>query len=180
MKVKELDFGDYEPPYDKYIKRCVFNSIEYDSKYKKVLYDMIHKSESVEQFIDNYLSNDEFANRQAYAVLSERCRPAAHWYRIRESLGDDSLKIISDAGGVKIGNDGFSTIISNGYGDGVTRCAIKDKKWNHCFLGFVTSITGNDINIYDYDCGNNPIKKLDPGRYGIYSGNGFVVFVKWD
>lgn len=49
------------------------------------------------------------------------------------------------------------------------------------------SVRGNNINIYDYDCGNKIIKTLS-GRYGIYvAGNrgeflnkGAVIFEKWE
>lgn len=46
---------------------------------------------------------------------------------------------------------------------------------------------GNNINIYDYDCGNKVIKTLS-GRYGIYVAGdrgvflnkGAVIFEKWE
>lgn len=178
MKVKEIKF---ENDVYGFIKRCVFNSIEYNAEYKKALYNMIHKSSDIEEFIDNYLGCNDFSRRQAYAVLSERCRPQNHWYKIREALGEKCFKTVSDVGGVKVGNESFSFIVSNGQGDGVTRCAIfKKGEWNNAFLNFETSIQGEDINVYAYDCGTEIAEKLEAGRYGIYRGYGFVVFEKWD
>lgn len=178
MKISELVFNN--DTVDSYIRRCVFNGIEYDREYKNALYALIHKAQSVDEFIDDYLNNDKFKGRQAYAVLSERCRPANHWYRIRKALGDRCFKTGSDAGGVKVGNGGFSTIFSSGGGDGETRCAVfNTNEWNNSFLTFSGSFEGDDIAVYAYDCGDIVAVKLEPGRYGVYTGNGFVVFERW-
>lgn len=94
-------------------------------------------------------------------------------------MGDKQFKTESDTGGIKIGNNGFTIIIPNGYGDGITRVAILEKEeMNNCTFDFFTSVFGS-INIYDYDCGNE-VECTINGRYGIYSKGGFVVFEKWN
>lgn len=165
--------------------RCVFNFSSFDGlspkDYKVILDRIIEESSDVEDLIDRYLACDDLRNQQAYAVLSERFRPEGHWIRIRKNLGARVFKTMSDAGGVRVGNDSFSIVIGNGRGDGVTRVAVLKKgEWNDSFLNFKEMISGNEINIYDYDCGGSVAVTLEPSRYGVYTGNGFVVFEQWD
>ena len=148
---------------------------------QELMRSVLRSAVSVDDYIDRYLSCEELQNTQAYAVLSARFRQAGHWNRIRHNLGARCFKTYSDAGGVKIGNSGFTTVIRNGRGDGVTRCAVvASGSWNNSFLSFEGCIEGDDINIFDSDCGDLINSKLEPGRYGVYSGHGFVVFERWD
>lgn len=100
---------------------------------------------------------------------------------MRKFLGERQFKTSSDAGGVKVGTDGFSMIIPNGYGDGITRVAIvgKNELPQSDILRFFTSVKGEKINIYSYDCGEG-VSRTMSGRYGIFHGEGFVVFEKWE
>ena len=92
-------------------------------------------------------------------------------------LGDKVFKTVSDIGGVKIGNDKFTVIIPNGYGDGDTRIAIVNRgEINDNMFNFFTFIEG-DINIYSYDCGDDVVKTIS-GKYGVYYWEGFVIFEK--
>lgn len=90
---------------------------------------------------------------------------------------EDLLHIItlSDAGSVKIGNNDFSVLIPNGYGDGQTEVFITTKRV-HVPLRFWTTVSGK-FKIYDYDCGDDSRYTLD-GDYSIFFGNGYVVFSK--
>lgn len=100
------------------------------------------------------------------------------------------LTTISDIGSVKIGIDGqFTLDVPNGYGDeSDTTVIICDK--NECApedYALWASVRGNNINIYDYDCGGEVIETLS-GRYGIYvagdrgefPNEGAVIFEKWE
>lgn len=91
---------------------------------------------------------------------------------------EKSFVVDSDVGGVKVGNDDFSFIIHNGYGDGSHIVLITKPAKVHDLLDFKTSITGK-FNIYDYDCGNSIEATLD-GTYFVYAYNGIVVFEKHD
>ena len=42
-----------------------------------------------------------------------------------------------------------------------------------------TSIQGEEINIYTYDCGDAVARTISR-RFGVFCGEGFVVFEKWD
>lgn len=101
----------------------------------------------------------------------------------------------SDAGAVKIGINGkFTILIPNGYGDGDVCVLVteKDEPGTEQAKGeFFTSIEGDEINIYAYDCkgyrGDEIVTTLR-GRYGIYTDSeekdgeiigGLVVFEKW-
>lgn len=87
------------------------------------------------------------------------------------------LETISDAGSVKIGNGDFSILIPNGYGDGITNVFISEKEI-HVPLKFITTVEGV-IEVFDYDCRDNVIKTIK-GKYAIFSGDGNVVFSRWE
>lgn len=177
MKIKDVKFKETN---DHYIRRCVFDDVEWDEVYKRKLYAIIHKSSTEEEVVERYLTCEAFQNRQAYAVLAKEYKPSEMWMMLRKNLGDRVFKTTSDAGSVKVGSDAFSVLLPNGRGDGVTRCAIVDcGSWCSNFLTFFTSIQGDAINIYSYDCGSSVAKTIK-GRYGVYYGDGFVVFEKWD
>ena len=176
MKIKDVKFKETN---DHYIRRCVFDDVGWDEDYKRKLYSIIHKSSTEEEIVERYLACEEFQNRQAYAVLAKEYKPREVWMMIRKNLGDRVFTTSSDAGSVKAGTDTFSVLLPNGRGDGITRAAVVDRSWCSNFLTFFTSIQGDAINIYSHDCGSNVAKTIE-GRYGVYYGDGFVVFEKWD
>jgi len=96
-----------------------------------------------------------------------------------------TLTTLSDAGSVKIGNDNFSVLIPNGYGDGDTKVIIVSNIDCESFKSFkfFTSIKGN-INIYNYDCDSpcleSKVIETIKGWYGVYYKDGTVLFEKWD
>ena len=79
---------------------------------------------------------------------------------------------ISDCGGVKIGNEHFSVIVPNGYGDGETNVYV--------FIGgsltkddpahYFGAIKGDDIKIYGSDCSDDPddVVATISGSYWVY------------
>lgn len=96
----------------------------------------------------------------------------------------EALPTMSDVGSVKIGIEGKCTIlIPNGYGDGPTEVRIVPNRDyipdGACFL---TTVEGDSIGIFEYDCGQEVIKTLS-GRFGIYniegSDHGLVIFERW-
>lgn len=86
---------------------------------------------------------------------------------------------MSDAGSVKIGNDSFTILVPNGYGDGFTDVVVLsvDEDFEKDGFRFFTSVDGT-FNIYSYDCGDK-VKLTISGNYGIYYKDGFVVFEQW-
>ena len=74
-----------------------------------------------------------------------------------------TFKTMSDAGGIAVGTAKAWTIISNGYGDGETTvyiCETKEEfdelcKQHNYDLRFLTTVTGTEIQILDYDCPNS-------------------------
>lgn len=86
----------------------------------------------------------------------------------------------SDAGGVLIGNENVSFIVSNGQGDGITKVYVT-AKFEPASLEFFTSVEGDKIQIHEYDCDlTSKVMCTLSGRYGIHAGYGYIVFVKWD
>lgn len=46
-------------------------------------------------------------------------------------------------------------------------------------MSFYTSIQGENINIYDYDCADNVSESIS-GRFGIFTYEGIIVFEQWE
>ena len=95
------------------------------------------------------------------------------------------IKLITrnDIGGVRIGNDSFAIVIPNEYGDGLTDVYVFDdgERVGKEFR-FLTTIQGEDVNIYDYDVRdsfNKSVKHLS-GKFGVYYGIGTVALQPWD
>lgn len=165
-----------DPSKNSFLLRCFFN--EYADSYQECM-AVLEASETSEQVISHILSSDTLKGSQVYAELSKIRHD--HWKRVRDDI-ENWIRTSSDAGGLKVGNDSFSVIIPNGYGDGDMYVAVVSKGClNHDMLNFWTVISGDKLQIYDYDCGTeaNVINTLS-GRYGVFFGYGFVVLEKWD
>lgn len=159
-----------------FVRECIFN--KWVSGYDKII-KHLHDAVDTEDFVDKILGDPELATTQAYAEVSKKLRPDSHWYRVREMFGDRAFKTSSDAGSVKIGIANMSILVPNGYGDGITRVAIFDNSeaFNDSMMSYFTTVSGKDMIIYDYDCGDVAATTIS-GRYNIYYYNGLVAFVK--
>lgn len=112
---------------------------------------------------------------QAYAFVSHRF--PGHRERILEMLGDNIAKLSSDRGGVKVGNENFSVLIPNGYGDGATYFAVRNRDdFNESMMTYFTMIEGT-FNVYSYDCGKEVYTELS-GKYLAYYYEKIVVLLK--
>lgn len=82
-----------------------------------------------------------------------------------------------DAGSLKIGNEGFSVLVPNGYGDGGFQWAITTDE--PFAMKFECCIQGENLYIYDYDCGGGtPICGPFTGSFMVYSKDGDVLLHK--
>lgn len=152
----------------------------------KTLRKLARAAKDTEDLIDRIVNSEDLTATgkgiyvRAYVIARER--PAMLWKEIRAAFGDRCIKTESDAGGVKVGTDGFCTVIRNLRGDGTTRVAVFDGVKEiypyTSFMTFMTSVEGR-FNIYSYDCGGEPVTTLS-GRYGVYAYDGLVAFVKWE
>lgn len=91
------------------------------------------------------------------------------------------IKLLTDMGGVLIGDDNFKILIPNGYGDGHQLIIIGDRKdvksiINDNDLNYFTYLKSTNVNIYDD--GNKIIEVLPKGDYAIYFGKATILFVK--
>lgn len=179
MKKSELNFKS------EFVGRCVFDrtkkgSWNYDEDYAHRVNGYLRKAKTTDEFIDLYLADDQNLNRRAFGVLLSYERPNQTRTFLRKfAESREHYRTASDAGSVKIGNDKFSILIPNGYGDGMTDVCIvhtKDNPFSNV-LKFLTGVDGT-FSIYSYDCGDAVETELI-GRFGIYYGDGFVVFEKW-
>ncbi len=179
MKKSELNFKS------EFVGRCVFDGVKkgswnYNEEYARRIARYLRKAKTTDEFIDLYLADDQNLNRQALGAILTFERPNQTRTFLRKFAETrEHYRTASDAGSVKIGNDKFSILIPNGYGDGMTDVCIvytKDNPFSNV-LKFLTSVEGT-IFIYSYDCGD-AVETTLIGRFGIYHGNGFVVFEKW-
>lgn len=173
MKKSELKFNDR---YNNYLRGCIFNE-----RIEKKSMSILRSASDTMDFVNKFLDSEDLdiLMSQAYAELSKKVCPSGHWMRIRKMLNEMVFKTTSDVGGVKIGNDNFSIIIPNGYGDGVTRIAIVNRgDINENMFTFFTSVEGC-INIFSYDCGDE-VERTIFGKYGVYYCEGFVIFERWN
>lgn len=158
-----------------FLLQCFFN--EWVDSYQECM-AILETSDTSEEVIRKVLESDTMKGSQIYAELS-KTQPD-HWKRIRDDIGNWTITT-SDAGGLKIGNETFSVNVPNGYGDGEMMFTVVEKGcFNNNMLDYWTTVSGEKIQIYDYDCGSesNVIDTVS-GRFGIYSGYGFVVLEKW-
>lgn len=86
----------------------------------------------------------------------------------------------SDAGSVRVGNDHFTILIPNGYGDCTTTVHILDQEEERPEAEFFTSFRGENIKIYAYDCGGDAVVATISGRFGAYVKNKNVYFIRWE
>lgn len=183
MKIADISF----PHDDKFqnLKRLILGKPypEETEETLKLLRKLIRRAEDTDDLIRLILASDELRGTRTRANIIRFERPDMIWKEIRAAFGDGCVKTESDAGGVKVGNDAFSFIVPNGRGDGTTRVRVFDETpeelehWLNTVMTFQTSVTGT-FNIYDYDCGGDPVVTLS-GRYGIYSYEGLVAFIRW-
>ena len=174
MNKEELKFNLAQPKAT-FVKECIFNN--WVKGYNEIMEHLCNAVDT-EDFIDKILGDPELATTQAYAEVSKKLRPDSHWYRVRAMLGN-VIKTSSDAGSVKIGVNNMSVLVPNGYGDGITRVGIIEnaREFNDDMMTFFTTISGKDIIIYDYDCGDVAATTIS-GSYNIYYYSGLVAFVK--
>lgn len=132
-----------------------------------------------EAFICAVIRDRSLACTQGYGELLDGRRELPGWW-FEEFPPEHIIETLADAGSVKAGNDGF-TILLNAGGDGWKTVAVYDKRVvNDSVFRCMTSIEGEDFNIYSYDCGDEVALTLS-GRYGVYArfNDGVVVLERW-
>lgn len=86
----------------------------------------------------------------------------------------------SEAGSVRIGNDCFTILIPNGYGDCTTIVHVVEKGEEPSEAKFFTSFSGKNVNVYAYDCSGDDVVTTLSGRFGAYRSGKNVYFVRWE
>ena len=137
-------------------------------------------SNTIEEFKENILNDEKLMNTQGYAELSKETK--GHWYRVRAMFGDKCFKTYSDAGSVRIKMGDNYILISNNYGDGITRCAVFDdeKEFNGNMMDYSGTVINGKFSICTYDTNSDYIEIELNGYYEIYIYSGLVAFVKFD
>lgn len=132
------------------------------------------QADSREDFIRALRDDDDLRYGQACGILSK------YDFRfIRSMIGGKQFKTDSDAGSVRLIHDGFSVLVPNGYGDGVSRVAVLEAgdPFNPAALDYFATVEG-DFGICWYDCDPSMIALTVSGRFNVYFGGGFVVLVR--
>lgn len=160
---------------DNWLHRCLPTEPWQDG-YEEVK-AIIEKAKTGVEVVDMILNSDTLKGTQIYAELSKLSKD--HYERIKRDSGG-WIRTYSDAGSLKIGHDGFTVNVPNGYGDGSMLFTVVEKGcFNRHMLDFWTDISGHEIDIYDYDCTGGKVIKTIDGWFGIYYWNGFIVFERW-
>lgn len=166
-----------------WIWRCVNASTSDCRDQPEIMRELCEASDDLDDFLARVRVDDRLrTSSQAWGEIAK----VRDWEPL-EAVGDgaDVYHAMSDAGGVLIGDlaGTFGIIIDNGYGDGQTDVVVADDRdqVNGDRFEFVTSIKGQTV-VYDYDCaelGDGCALAYLDGRYGVYSGDRCVVFVRW-
>lgn len=179
MKKEDLKFKGADSTGYSFIKQCLFKETWQDhaDEYNRAVKQLISESANTDEFVEKYLANTEWKKEQCYQAMLKKYKPEKKWLFIREMFGDKSRKTMSDAGALKIGNESFSVLVNNGFGDGVTRYAILDKNEFYAgdLMNYFTIIKGK-VNIYSYDCGDDVAEEIE-GCYQIYYYEGLIALV---
>lgn len=176
MTRKEINFK--HDGKDGFLTACMNNKFNTN---QTVVDKCLAASRDTEEFIDNYLCHKEEMETQFYGELIKRERRHLLWGAVRDCFGNKQFKTESDAGSVRIGNESFSVLIPNGWGDGVTRVAVFENNYEFkagSLLSFFTTVSG-DFGVYAYDCGGSEVVAELSGWYAAYYGEGFVALVRW-
>ena len=132
-------------------------------------------AENVDDFKKRVFQDTALVGTQGYAALSKESE--GHKGRLEAMLKDDLFDTYSERGALKVGNDKFSVLIPNGFGDGTTQVAVIEQGRVDSMMDFFTIVEG-EINIYSDDCSNKVVKTLC-GTYAIYNYCGIVVLEEW-
>ena len=167
--------------------KCIENRWQDNKSYNKIM-EILKESNSVKDFTDNVIKGKIFDSQAYWEIAKEVLKSESYRKLVIEYLDEISgvkcFETFSDKGSVKIGNRGFSVDIGNLYGDDSNEVYVIEDKKNlkglNCALNFVTGIGGNNINLYDYDCGDSICYKFEGVRYGIYRIERLVVFQNWN
>lgn len=179
MKVKQLE----QILKDRFSEmRAKFLLQVFNNKYSKdnnILLRLLDRSDNMEHF-ENLIKQSRDARLTQFAgELLKYDREFVESF----ATSSDFVITSSDAGGVKIGNESFRVIVPNGYGDtdeNIVAIIKESDAFNNSAFEFWSTIEGENINIYDYDCGDTVVMKLPKGRYGIYYNDRVIILQKWD
>ena len=134
-------------------------------------------AKTITEFKELVKNDLRLENNQGYwELFKEDTRLVINYLNKKEH---ERIETYSDIGSLKVGNKDFTICIPNGMGDGTNYVYIINEDVKIPCLKFITTMSGENFEIYDYDCGNNVIKRLS-GRYAIYNYNGIFAIVKWN
>lgn len=153
----------------------------FDSKeIKKLKKEAILKytsHESLNSVFYYYIHNEKLKGSQASATLANFLHTETEYLNANyEKI--EWIRTESDAGGLKVGNEDFSIIVPNGYGDCTMKFAIIDEKSDvDISMNYFTMIEGN-FKVASEDTSDFFDIEIPKGRYHIYYYYKTVLFVK--
>lgn len=123
---------------------------------------------------------------RAFHVDPDPCETVTkdfEWHAVREAIADNFIKTEANAGSVGVIYDEEFFVVSNFYGDGLTRVGVIDElsdelKAQMHFMGY---FHGKHLMISDCDFRVIPCTDLEIDReawYACFSRDGIVVFAK--
>lgn len=83
-----------------------------------------------------------------------------------------------DAGSLQVGNEQFTALFPNGYGDGRFQVFVDCPPARTKNTRLVGCVEGH-FNVYAYDCDKDDVLCTIEGRYGVFCDNGTMLLEKW-
>lgn len=158
-------------------KKCLVQNLLKMTGGKESIKEYWKTKEDLKEFVMMVFEKQDLVNRMGQVDLTDKVDD--YWYKVRKMLGERVIKTYSSAGGLKVGNGGFTMVIPNGNNADETRTAIfkKNEPVEKHLMNFTGIILDGDIDIYDFDKGDKVLGRIN-GRYEVYSYSGMIALIE--
>ena len=151
-----------------FLLQCLNNQFVYTGEQKETLNSLVNQAASSEDFINSVLNCEALNQTQLYAELVKDSGRFTD-VLLRDYEWNTGC---TDNGSVLVASSFLCFNVPTGNGDGDFHfLSCKKGEFNTELLNFMTDVEGEFI--------VNGTEYLN-GRFGVFFGNGFVVFEQWD
>lgn len=151
-----------------FLLQCLNNQFVYTGEQKEALNSLVNQAASSEDFINSVLNCEALNQTQLYAELVKDSGRFTD-VLLRDYEWNTGC---TDNGSVLVASKSLCFNVPTGNGDGdFYFLSCKKGEFNTELLNFMTDVEGEFI--------VNRTEYLN-GRFGVFFGNGFVVFEQWD
>lgn len=153
---------------NEFLHQCLNNQFVYTNEQKELFNNLVSQAASSEDFINSVLNCEALNQTQLYAELAKDSGRFSN-ILLRDYEWNNGF---TDNGSVLIASKSLCFNVPTGNGDGdFYFLSCKKGEFNTELLNFMTDVEGEFI--------VNGTEYLK-GRFGVFFGNGFVVFEQWN